>query len=33
VVAGCMADANVWDGGLYVTEVGRGVLKALELWR
>lgn len=32
-IAGCMADANVWGGGVRVTDVGRAVLKALELWR
>ncbi len=31
--AGCIQDDNETRGGLYVTELGRAVVKALELWR
>lgn len=33
IVAGCLADANVYGGGVYVTDLGHAVAKVLELWR
>jgi hypothetical protein len=33
ITAGCIQDDNKTRGGLYVTELGRAVATALELWR
>lgn len=33
IVAGCIQDDNKTRGGLYVSALGRAVVKALELWR